>query len=62
MIKFKSPEYSCLCICNIDAQFIDWICDWPKLFFNRTRRTPQQDMKSNNTAQDGEQHNAILRW
>jgi len=24
-----------------------------------TKRTPQQDMKSNNTAQDDERHNAI---
>jgi len=28
MIKFKSPEYTCFRICNIDVQIINWICDW----------------------------------
>jgi len=28
MIKSKSPEYLCFRICNVDAQIIDWICNW----------------------------------
>jgi len=33
MIKSKSWEYSDFRICNVDAQIIDWICDWLKLIF-----------------------------
>jgi len=33
MIKSKSPEYPYFQICNVDAQTINWICDWLKLFF-----------------------------
>jgi len=33
LMKFKSPEYSCLQIYNTDFQIIDWICDWLKLIF-----------------------------
>jgi len=28
MIKSKSPKYPCFRICNVDAQIIDWICNW----------------------------------
>ena len=63
MIKSKSPEYPCFWICNVDAKIIDWICDWLKLIFqyeaNEHRTT--KDAKSNNAAQDDEQHNVALR-
>jgi len=32
MTIFKSAEYSCLRICNVDdAKVIDWICTWSKI-------------------------------
>jgi len=33
MIKFKSPKYKCFWIFNVDAQIINWICDWLNLVF-----------------------------
>ena len=33
MIKLNSPEYPCFRICNVEAQIIDWICNWPKIIF-----------------------------
>jgi len=33
MIKYKSTEYPCFWICNVDAQIINWIYDWLKLIF-----------------------------
>jgi len=56
MIKLKWPEYSCLWICNVDAQIFDWIIDlsvWIKW-------TPWEDGKSNNAAQDDEQQTTTL--
>jgi len=51
MIKLKWPEYPCLRVYNVDAQIFGWIIDlsiWIKW-------TPQENGKSNNTAQDDEQ-------
>jgi len=28
MIKSKPSKYPCFRICNVDAQIIDWICNW----------------------------------
>jgi len=48
MTIFKSPEYPCLRICNVDdAKVIDWICTGSKLiwqsepnkYLNKTRKT-----------------------
>jgi len=33
MIKSKSLKYTCFWICNVDSQFIDWICNWLKSIF-----------------------------
>jgi len=33
MINSKSPKYSCFRICNVNAQIIDWICNWLKFIF-----------------------------
>jgi len=63
MIKYKSLEYPCFWICNVDAQIMGWICDCLKLIFryepNEHRTT--KDTKSNNVAQDDKQHNVALR-
>jgi hypothetical protein len=59
MIRSKSWEYSCFCICNVDVQVIGSIWSWS---FQGTKRTPQQDATSNNATQDDEQHNAALGW
>jgi len=48
----------CIRICNIDAQIFDWIIDL-SIWINWT---PQEDGKSNNVAQDGEQQTTTLRW
>ena len=44
MTIFKSPEYTCLQICNVDdVKVIDWICTRLKLIgsskSNKTRKT-----------------------
>jgi hypothetical protein len=51
MIKSKLPEYPCFRICATLTE---------TGLSKRTKRTPQQDSKLNNAAQDDEQHNAAL--
>jgi len=64
MTIFKSPEYSCLWICNVDdvkVIVIDWICTCSKLIFQcnlnqintvlrrEIKNTPHKDGKSKQT-------------
>jgi len=57
MIKSKSLKYSCVWICNVDVQIIDWISDWQKLIFqyepnkhrNKTRNQTMPHKTTNNT-------------
>lgn len=51
------PKYSCIRICNIDSQIIDWIV----CLSVGIKWILQQDGKSNNIAQDDEQHDSTLK-
>jgi hypothetical protein len=52
MIKLRWSEYTCLWICKVDAQIVDWLID-PSI---RIKWTPQQDEKPN-----AKQQNDALR-
>src|SRR4030042_4278404 len=53
MTIFKSPEYACLRICNVDdAKVIDWICTGSKLIWqSEPNKYLNETRKTNNVAQ-----------
>jgi len=62
MIIFKSPEHSCLWICNVDdAKVIDRIWTCSKLIFqpNQINTTLKQEIK-NTLHKDGKSTNKVV--
>ena len=69
MIIFKSVEYSCLWICNVDdVKIIDWLCTYSNLIFqhksdkhctkieNKKHTTKRREIKTNIIVQRGRNH------
>jgi len=70
MINFKSPKYTCFRICNVDAQIIDWICNWLKLIFqqepnehrNKTRNQMPHKTTNNTTPHSDDEITKNTKW
>jgi hypothetical protein len=69
MINSKSSKYPCFRIYNVDAQIIDWICNWLKLIFqyepnehhNKTQnQTPHKT--TNNTTPHSDDEITQKKW
>jgi len=67
MIKFKSPEYSCLRICNVDDAkviVIDQICTCSKLIFqpeSNKHRTKTENQKHTEQRQEIKTNRVVQR-